>query len=46
MASPETVKKAKPTEDQAAREALANPEIQRFREVFGGEVRNVRNLKE
>jgi DNA polymerase-3 subunit gamma/tau len=46
MASPEMLKKAKPTEDQAAREALANPEIQRFREVFGGEVRNVRNLKE
>jgi DNA polymerase-3 subunit gamma/tau len=26
--------------------ALANPEVQRFREVFGGEVRKVRNLKE
>jgi hypothetical protein len=26
--------------------ALANPEVQRFREIFGGEVRKVRNLKE
>jgi DNA polymerase-3 subunit gamma/tau len=26
--------------------ALANPEVRRFREVFGGEVRKVRNLKE
>ena len=26
--------------------ALANPEVQRFREVFGGEIRKVRNLKE
>ena len=32
--------------DQAAGRALANPEVQRFREVFGGEVRRVRNLKE
>lgn len=33
-------------EDEVARRALANPEVQRFREVFGGEVRKVRNLKE
>jgi hypothetical protein len=33
-------------EDQASERALANPEVQRFREVFGGEVRKVRNLKE
>jgi len=26
--------------------ALANPEVQRFREIFGGEVRKVRNLKD
>jgi hypothetical protein len=26
--------------------ALDNPEVRRFREVFGGEVRTVRNLKE
>jgi DNA polymerase III subunit gamma/tau len=34
------------TEDDVRREALANPEVRRFREVFGGEVRTVRNLKE
>ena len=45
-AAPQMAVKAKPTEDDATRDALANPEIQRFREVFGGEVRNVRNLKE
>ena len=28
------------------RRALAHPEVQRFREVFGGDVRRVRNLKE
>ncbi|MGA3235180.1 MAG: DNA polymerase III subunit gamma/tau [Bryobacteraceae bacterium] len=33
-------------EDEATARALANPEVQRFREVFGGEVRKVRNLKE
>ncbi|MGE5645518.1 MAG: DNA polymerase III subunit gamma/tau [Acidobacteriota bacterium] len=37
---------AKPADEAAAR-ALANPEVQRFREVFpGAEVRVVRNLKE
>ena len=34
------------TEDEATSRALANPEVQRFREVFGGEIRKVRNLKE
>jgi hypothetical protein len=33
-------------EDEATNRALANPEVQRFREVFGGEIRKVRNLKE
>jgi DNA polymerase III subunit gamma/tau len=33
-------------EDETRRRALENPEVQRFREVFGGEIRNVRNLKE
>ena len=33
-------------EDEVAKRALDNPEVQRFREVFGGEVRKVRNLKE
>jgi DNA polymerase-3 subunit gamma/tau len=31
--------------DDAAQRALENPEVQRFREVFGGEVRAVRDLK-
>ena len=31
--------------DEVAQRALANPEVQRFREVFGGEVRTVRDLK-
>jgi DNA polymerase-3 subunit gamma/tau len=38
--------KATTQDDEVARRALDNPEVQRFREVFGGEVRNVRNLKE
>ncbi|HXA50975.1 MAG TPA: DNA polymerase III subunit gamma/tau [Candidatus Acidoferrum sp.] len=33
-------------EDEATTRALADPEVQRFREVLGGEVRRVRNLKE
>jgi DNA polymerase-3 subunit gamma/tau len=33
-------------DDEATSRALANPEVQRFREVFGGEIRKVRNLKE
>jgi len=33
-------------EDQATTRALEHPEVRRFREVFGGEVRKVRNLKE
>jgi DNA polymerase-3 subunit gamma/tau len=33
-------------EDQASERALAHPEVRRFREVFGGEIRKVRNLKE
>jgi hypothetical protein len=36
---------AKP-DDEVTGRALAHPEVQRFREVFGGEVRAVRNLKE
>jgi DNA polymerase-3 subunit gamma/tau len=46
---PETTPLATPAsarEDEAASRALANPEVRRFREVFGGEVRKVRNLKE
>jgi len=33
-------------EDEATGRAMANPEVRRFREVFGGEIRKVRNLKE
>ena len=33
-------------EDEVTGRALSNPEVQRFREVFGGEVRKVRNLKD
>jgi DNA polymerase III subunit gamma/tau len=32
--------------DDATTRALANEEVRRFREVFGGDVRKVRNLKE
>jgi DNA polymerase-3 subunit gamma/tau len=41
---PTTMPAAK--EDEVAERALAHPEVQRFRELFGGEVRTVRNLKE
>jgi DNA polymerase-3 subunit gamma/tau len=34
------------SEDEATARAMANPEVQRFRELFGGEIRKVRNLKE
>jgi DNA polymerase-3 subunit gamma/tau len=40
------VKVSSAAEDEATTRALANPEVQRFREVFGGEIRKVRNLKE
>jgi DNA polymerase-3 subunit gamma/tau len=33
-------------EDEVTERALAHPEVKRFRELFGGEVRTVRNLKE
>jgi len=39
-------KAAPPQDDEATGRALSNPEVQRFREVFGGEIRKVRNLKE
>ena len=35
-----------PPENDVTARALSNPEVKRFREVFGGEVRKVRNLKE
>ena len=33
-------------QEEATGRALGNPEVRRFREVFGGEIRKVRNLKE
>jgi DNA polymerase III subunit gamma/tau len=33
-------------EDEVTERALAHPEVKRFRELFGGEVRTVRNLKD
>ncbi len=33
-------------DDEVTERALSHPEVQRFRELFGGEVRTVRNLKE
>jgi len=45
--APDTKKQAPaPKEDEVTERALAHPEVQRFRELFGGEVRTVRNLKE
>jgi DNA polymerase-3 subunit gamma/tau len=47
VSSTPVVSKPKPQqEDELSERALAHPEIQRFREAFGGEVRAVRNLKE
>ena len=43
---PALEKKKTPDEDEVTTRALSNPEVQRFRELFGGEVRAVRNLKE
>ncbi len=40
------VQKPAAAEDEVTGRALAHPEVQRFRELFGGEVRAVRNLKE
>lgn len=33
-------------EDDLTRRALEHPEVRRFRELLGGEVRTIRNLKE
>ena len=49
-AGPSPVSLAAPPRNEAGDDvtgrALSHPEVQRFREVFGGEVRKVRNLKE
>jgi DNA polymerase III subunit gamma/tau len=44
---PAIVQRPQPAdEDEVTSRALANPEVRRFRKVFGGEIRKVRNLKE
>src|SRR5690242_7923760 len=43
---PAPSKPAKGKEDDLTTRALGHEEVRRFREVFGGEVRKVRNLKE
>jgi DNA polymerase III subunit gamma/tau len=45
-AAPAGLAPAPSNDDEVTNRALANPEVQRFREVFGGEIRKVRNLKE
>ena len=44
--APVEMAKTAPKEDEVTERALAHPEVKRFRELFGGEVRTVRNLKE
>ncbi|HZL55783.1 MAG TPA: DNA polymerase III subunit gamma/tau [Bryobacteraceae bacterium] len=44
--APPALQKPAAQEDEVTGRALAHPEVQRFREAFGGEVRTVRNLKE
>jgi DNA polymerase III subunit gamma/tau len=44
--APTPVQKPAAKEDEVTERALSHPEVQRFRELFGGEVRTVRNLKE
>ncbi len=43
---PASAPKAVTKENEVTERAMAHPEVQRFRELFGGEVRTVRNLKE
>jgi DNA polymerase-3 subunit gamma/tau len=46
-AAPAAPAKAQKTpENETSARALANPEVQKFQEVFGGQIRTVRNLKE
>jgi DNA polymerase-3 subunit gamma/tau len=45
-AAPAEIARPAPTENEVTGRALSHPEVQRFRELFGGEVRAVRNLKE
>ena len=45
-AAPALAAKPAPKDDETTERALSHPEVQRVRELFGGEVRTVRNLKE
>jgi len=45
-APPAPVDVQKAPENETSARALANPEVQKFQEVFGGQIRTVRNLKE
>jgi DNA polymerase-3 subunit gamma/tau len=45
-AAPAPVNVPKAPENETSARALANPEVQKFQEVFGGQIRTVRNLKE
>ena len=45
-AAPEKKAAVPQQQNDVSERALAHPEVQRFREVLGGEVRAVRNLKE
>ena len=36
----------KAPESETSARALSNPEVKRFQEIFGGQIRTVRNLKE
>ena len=44
--APASAPAPKAGEDEVTRRALDNPEVRRFQELFGGQIRNVRNLKE
>jgi DNA polymerase-3 subunit gamma/tau len=44
--APAAIEKPAAKEDEVTERALAHPEVKKFRELFGGEVRTVRNLKE
>jgi hypothetical protein len=46
MAAPASAPQRASVNSEAAERALSHPEVQRFQELFPGQVRTVRNLKE
>jgi len=46
VAPPAPAASQKAPENETSARAMANPEVQKFQEVFGGQIRTVRNLKE